>query len=105
MPKRIAVPEIFLHIFNPMVLVALGVLTVLVGVTYPLLGLALTAMICGVFVLKKTRMTALELLQNNFILLTALSSFIVNRKFKLWKPIQESRFVLSEDVLRAKKLI
>ncbi len=105
MPKRIAVPEIFLHIFNPMVLVALGVLTVLVGVSYPLLGLALTAMVCAVFVVKRTRMTALELIQNNFILLTALSSFIVNRKFKLWKPIQESRFVLSEDVLRAKKLI
>lgn len=105
MPKRIAVPEIFLHIFNPLLLVALGVLSVLVGVEYPLLGLALITMVCAVFVVKRTRMTALELIQNNLILLTALSSFVANRKFKLWKPIQESRFVLSEDVLRAKKLI
>jgi cellulose synthase/poly-beta-1,6-N-acetylglucosamine synthase-like glycosyltransferase len=105
MPKRIAVPEIFLHIFNPLLLVAVGVLSVLVGVTYPLLGLALTATVCAVFVVKKTRVTALELIQNNLILLTALSSFVANRKFKLWKPIQESRFVLSEEVLRDKKLI
>ena len=105
MPKRIAVPEIFLHIFNPLVLVALGVLSVLVGVEYPLLGLALTAMVCAVFVVKRTRTTALELIQNNLILLTALSSFVTNRKFKLWKPIQESRFVLSEKVLKDKKLI
>lgn len=105
MPKRIAVPEIFLHIFNPLVLVALGVLSVLVGVAYPLLGLALIAMVCAIFVFKRTRTTALELIQNNLILLTALSSFVTNRKFKLWKPIQESRFVLSEKVLKDKKLI
>lgn len=105
MPKRIALPEIFLHIFNPLVLVALAALTVAVGVEYPLFGLALVALICGVFVVKKTRTTAVELIQNNLILLTALSSFIANRKFKLWKPIQESRFVLSEQVLKEKKLI
>jgi len=105
MPKRIALPEIFLHIFNPLLLVAFAVLTVQVGVTYPILGLALTAIICGVLLVKRTRMTALELIQNNLILLTSLSSFIANRKFKLWKPIQESRFGLSEKVLRDKKLI
>ena len=105
MPKRIAIPEIFLHIFNPLLLVAVGILTVIVGVKYPLLGLTLTAMVCAIFLVKRTRMTALELIQNNLILMTALSSFVANRKFNLWKPIQESRFGLSEEVLRAKKLI
>jgi hypothetical protein len=105
MPKRIALPEIFLHIFNPLLLVAFAVLTVLVGVETPLLGLALVLVVGALLVVKRTRMTALELIQNNLILLTALSSFVANRKFKLWKPIQESRFVLSEQVLREKKLI
>ena len=105
MPKRIAVPEIFLHIFNPLLLVAFAVLTVLVGVETPLLGLALAAAIGALLAVKRTRMTALELIQNNLILLTALSSFVANKKFKLWKPIQESRVVLSEQVLREKKLI
>ncbi|MGD6850509.1 MAG: glycosyltransferase [Candidatus Bathyarchaeia archaeon] len=104
-PKRIALPEIFLHLFNPLLLVALAVLSVAVVVAYPLLGLVLALMLCGVFAFKRTRMTALELIQNNLILLTALSDFLTNRKFKLWKPIQESRAVLSERVLREKQLI
>ena len=105
MPKKIAVSEIFLHIFNPLLLIGFGVLTVLVGVKYPLMGLTLTAGVCAIFLVKKTRMTALELLQNNLILLTALSSFLANRKFKLWKPIQESRSVLNEKTLRENNLI
>ena len=105
MPKRIAVAEIFLHIFNPLLLVAFGVVSVLVGVKYPLLGLTLTAGVCAIFLVKKTRMTAFELIQNNLILLTALSSSVANRKFKLWKPIQESRFVLSEKTLKENNLI
>jgi hypothetical protein len=105
MPKRIALPEIFLHIFNPLLLIVVGVLTVLVGVEYPFLGLALIVLICAVFVVKKTRTTAFELIQNNLILLISLSSFVGNRKFKLWKPIPESRFGLNEQVLREKKLI
>jgi hypothetical protein len=105
MPKRIALPEIFLHLFNPVLLVVLAVLSVAVIVEYPLLGLALAIALCGVFAVKRTRMTALELIQNNLILLTALSSFLTNRKFKLWKPIQESRTILSEKVLKEKQLI
>ncbi len=104
-PKRIALPEIFLHLFNPLLLVVLAVLSVAVVVEYPLLGLVLVLMLCGVFAVKRTRMMALELIQNNLILLTALSDFLTNRKFKLWKPIQESRMVLSEKVLREKQLI
>ncbi|MCW4000962.1 MAG: glycosyltransferase [Candidatus Bathyarchaeota archaeon] len=105
MPNRIAVPEILLHIFNPLLLVALAVLTVAVAVVYPLLGLALAAAVLAVFAVKKTRTSALELLQNNLILLWALSSFFVNRKFTFWKPVAESRSALSEAVLREKNLI
>jgi poly-beta-1,6-N-acetyl-D-glucosamine synthase len=105
MPKRIAFPEIFLHIFNPLLAVVLAVLSVAAVVEFPLLGLVLAVLLCGVLAVKRTRMTALELVQNNLILLTALSSFLTNRKFKLWKPIQESRAVLSEKVLREKQLI
>jgi len=104
-PKRIALPEIFLHIFNPLLLVALAVLTAAVMFAYPLLALVLAAAVCAVFAVKKTRTTALELIQNNLILLTALSSFLTNQKFKFWKPIQGSRTVLSEKLLREKQLI
>jgi poly-beta-1,6-N-acetyl-D-glucosamine synthase len=105
MPKRIAVPEIMLHIFNPLLLVVFAVLTVAIGVVYPLLGLALLLLVGGALVVKRTRVMLFELLQNNFILLLALSSFLTKRNFKFWKPIAESRDVLTEAILREKQLI
>ncbi len=105
MPKRIAVPEIMLHIFDPILAVALVALSVAVMVVYPLLALALLAGAAAVFVVKKTRVMAFELLQNNFILLVALSSFLTKRNFVFWKPVEDSRAALSGDLLRAKNLI
>lgn len=105
MPKRIAIPEILLHIFNPLLLVALVALSAFALVLYPLPMLTLALILAASLLVKKIRTTFLEVFQNNLILLAALSAFLTNRKFKLWKPVQESRFVLSESILREKKLI
>ncbi|MCW4024070.1 MAG: glycosyltransferase [Candidatus Bathyarchaeota archaeon] len=105
MPKRIAVPEIVLHIFNPVLLVLLAVLSVAVMVVYPWLAAVLMVLLFGVFAVKKTRVTAFELLQNNLILFASLFSFFGNRQIKLWKPVQESRSVLTEKLLRENQLI
>lgn len=104
-PKRIAIPEILLHIFNPLLLVALFVLSAFALVLYPLPMLTLVLIIVAALLFRKVRTTFLEVFQSNLILLAALSSLLTNRKFKLWKPIQESRFVLSESMLKEKKLI
>lgn len=104
-PKRIALPEIFLHIFNPLLLVVLGVLSVLAFVQYPTFLLALLLALCPILLIRKTRTTFLEVLQNNFILLVALSSFFTNKGFKFWKTEQESRFLLTEEMLKEKQLI
>jgi cellulose synthase/poly-beta-1,6-N-acetylglucosamine synthase-like glycosyltransferase len=105
MPKRIAVPEIMLHIFNPVLMVALVVLSVAVMVVYPLLAVVLGVLIGGALLVKRTRVMAFELVQNNLILLLALSSFLTKRNFTFWKPAAESRAMLSESVLREKNLI
>jgi poly-beta-1,6-N-acetyl-D-glucosamine synthase len=105
LPKRIALPGIFLHIVSPLLLIALVVLSIAVMIEYPVLAWVLTFFICAVFAVKKTRITTIELIENNVILLTALTSFITDRGFKFWKPIQESRFGFSEQLLRDKKLI
>lgn len=105
MPKRIAVPEILLHIFNPLLMVALAALTVAVMVVYPYLGVALVLLILGALVVKRARVMAFELVQNNLILLVALSSFLTKRNFTFWKPVADSRSVLTENVLREKNLI
>ena len=105
MPKRIAVPEIMLHIFNPLLMVVLAALTVAVMVVYPFLGVAIIILILGALAFKPTRVMAFELVQNNLILLMALSSFLTKRNFTFWKPIAESRSALSESLLHEKNLI
>jgi cellulose synthase/poly-beta-1,6-N-acetylglucosamine synthase-like glycosyltransferase len=105
MPKRIAIPEITLHIFNPMLLVLFAVLSVAVAVETPLLALLFATLICGVVLVKRARVTAFELIQNNLILLTSLTSFVTKRNFTFWKPVQESRSALNEQVLKEKQLI
>ena len=105
LPQRIAVPEIFLHIFNPVLLVGFAVLSAALIVEYPLLALALAFLIGGVSLIKTTRTMMLELIQNNLILLAALSTFFTNRKFTLWQPAEDSRSELSEKVLREYALI
>ena len=103
MPKRIAVPEIMLHIFNPCLLVALAVLTVAVMVVYPMLGVGFGYYWLEVLLLvKRTRVMAFELVQNNLILLLALSSFLTKRNFTFWKPVAESRACLSEECATGK---
>ncbi len=100
-PKKIAVPEIFLYIFNPLLLVVLGFLSVFAFVDYPLFMLTFVLIFSALFIVKKTRPLMIEILQNNLILLTALTSFFNKRKgFKLWKTEQESRSLLSEETLK-----
>lgn len=105
MPKRIALPEIFLHIFNPLLLLAL-VATTLVGFTqYPLFFGAFLLLFGGTLLVQKTRPIVLEVLQNNLILLASLSSFFTRRDFRLWKTVQESRSFITEVALKEKNLL
>jgi cellulose synthase/poly-beta-1,6-N-acetylglucosamine synthase-like glycosyltransferase len=104
-PKKIAIPEAFLHIFNPLLLVVLGILSIVAFVEYPVFLLAFLLVLCPALLIKKTRTTILEVLQSNLILLVALSSFFNSKGFKHWKTVQESRFLLTEDILKEKQLI
>ena len=105
MPKRIAIPEIILHIFNPVLLVAFLALSVAAMVELPFLALGLVLVAAGVLAVKRIRVMVVELLQSNFILLTALSLFFTKRNFTVWQPTVESRSALNSQVLREKNLI
>jgi biofilm PGA synthesis N-glycosyltransferase PgaC len=104
-PKKIAIPEIFLHIFNPLLLVVLGILSIVAFVKYPVFLLAFLLILCPALLIKKTRTTILEVLQSNLILIVALGSFFASKGFKHWKTVQESRFLLTEGVLKERQLI
>ena len=104
-PRRIAIPNIFLHIFNPLLLIVLAILSALVFFQFPMFLLAFLLILCPMLLFRRTRTAILEALQNNFILLAALTLFFTNNDFRLWKTTQESRFLLTEDMLKEKQLL
>jgi cellulose synthase/poly-beta-1,6-N-acetylglucosamine synthase-like glycosyltransferase len=105
LPKRIAIPEILLHIVNPLALIAVVMLSIPLFFLYPLPMVFLVILVLGLLVVKKTRTIVLELLQNNLILLAALPLFIGNNKFTFWKPIPESRNGINEQILKQNSLL
>ncbi|MCW4048006.1 MAG: glycosyltransferase [Candidatus Bathyarchaeota archaeon] len=104
-PKKIAIPEIFLHLVNPLLLVVLGLVSIVMFVEYPIFLLAFLIALCPTLLVRKTRTIILEILQNNFILLVALASFVTSKRINQWKTVQESRVLLTEDILREKQLL
>ena len=104
-PKRIAIPNIFLHIFNPLILIVMAILSALVFFQFPLFLLAFLLILCPIFLFRRTRPIILEALQTNLILLAALTSFFSHDSFRLWKTTQESRSLLTEDILKEKQLL
>jgi cellulose synthase/poly-beta-1,6-N-acetylglucosamine synthase-like glycosyltransferase len=105
MPKRIAMPEIFLHIFNPMLLVAFIIATAFGIFEYPVFFGLFFILFFAVLAVKKTRTILIEALQSNFILLAALPSFFNNKGFRLWKTVQESRNLITEEILKQNNLL
>jgi cellulose synthase/poly-beta-1,6-N-acetylglucosamine synthase-like glycosyltransferase len=104
LPKRIAIPEIFLHIFNPVLFIVLISTTVLLILEHPLLLFALF-FVLPAMVVSRSRIAITEIIQNNLILVFALTNFLKKGKFRSWKPVQESRILLDEKILRERQLI
>ncbi len=104
-PKRIAIPQIILHLFNPLILVGLAVASIFVFIQYPFLFLALLLVFCAGLSVRQIRMTAVEALQNNLILLLAIGSSFTGKQFKLWTTTQESRTLITACALKERKLI
>lgn len=101
LPRRIALSEIFLHIFNPVIFVLLTLATVFVVLEQPFFLLGFLCIIA----VPKIRSFFLETLQDNIILLGALVSSLANRKFVIWRKADESRQVLTPDLLTSRGLI
>jgi len=106
LPLRIAIPEIFIFLINPIIfplLVAVTMLFLAFHLSY-LLYVAFSLLLVLV-ISPKLRMFFIEALQDNFLLLVALSSYMLGRKFSFWETLDESRSMLGEDVLREKNLV
>jgi cellulose synthase/poly-beta-1,6-N-acetylglucosamine synthase-like glycosyltransferase len=104
LPKKIAIPEAFLFLFNPFLLLALAILTPFVIIQSPifLLGISLLLIL---LLFRKTRVGIVEALQGNLTLFLAMFHSLASKTFEFWKTSQETRNLLTEEILRKKQLI
>ncbi|MCR3906924.1 MAG: glycosyltransferase [Candidatus Bathyarchaeota archaeon] len=101
LPKRIAISEIFLHVFNPIIFSLLVLISFFVILQYPLLLFG----IIFVLIVPTTRNLLVETVQNNVILLAAFISLILKRRFVIWQKADESRQELTRELLEQHNLI
>ena len=85
LPKKIAVPEIMLFIFNPVILLALIVTGVTTVVLSPFSLFSLAVLLFVAVLLLFARRTFFEVLIDNLILLYALIGFTFGRRYVVWK--------------------
>lgn len=85
LPKRIAVPEMLLFIFNPIIFLALIVTSIVMVALFPLslFSLFLVLFIAGLLLF--ARRIFLELLFDNLILFYALMTFLFGKRYVIWE--------------------
>ncbi|MFQ6127212.1 MAG: glycosyltransferase, partial [Candidatus Heimdallarchaeota archaeon] len=84
LPKRIAIPEIFLFIFNPIVFLALIAVTLVTILLYPSPLILWVLVLLAVSIVPTIRSYLIEITLDNFILFYSLLSCIRRKKFVAW---------------------
>jgi len=106
LPKKIAIPEIFLYLFNPVVFLLLAFTTFFLILEYlPYSAVFFSILLLLAIIVLKIRLLLVELIQNNCILLVALAVFLSKKKFISWDTQEESRLLLTRDLLNRENLI
>lgn len=105
LPKRIAIPEIFLYLFNPLVLLALCIMTILILISNPFLSLYILPLFIPILTIKRTRTIFIEIIQNNFFLLFAIINLLLRKEIIRWETAQGPRAIVKKELLREKHLI
>jgi cellulose synthase/poly-beta-1,6-N-acetylglucosamine synthase-like glycosyltransferase len=105
LPKRIFLPEAFLHIANPLIFLFLILASFFMFFENPLIILSFFGFLLISSLSKKFRIFLVEVVQSNFVLLVALFSCISGRKITVWKAEDSSRASLTRELLGKYNLI
>jgi len=105
LPKKIAIPEIFLYLINPFILLAVIAVTAYLMVQNLMFTLFLPVAIVLLLVPKQTRLLSIEVLQNNCFLLLAILSAFFGRELIRWETSQDSRTKLNREMLEKRSLL
>jgi len=85
LPKRIAIPEIILFVFSPIIFFIMAVTGIGIILFSPFSPLGLSLLLAVLFLLLVARQVFVEIVVDNFVLLSALVTFIFNRRYVAWE--------------------
>ncbi len=105
LPKRIAMPEIFFYLFNPVIFLLLVATTLMMISSFLPYSLIAFPILLVVLLLPKTRELAVGIVYNNCILLSALLTIVLRKKFTFWDTLKEPRSLLTRSMLEKKNLL
>jgi glycosyltransferase involved in cell wall biosynthesis len=106
LPLRIALPEIFIYLINPVLFVLLSIVFLVFLTTnlfYLLAGAAIIFL--ALIVPSKLRLIVVEAVQDHIILFLAILSVVSGKKFSKWETLDESRSMLDEQMLAQHNLV
>lgn len=89
-PKKIVVPEIYLHMISPIILPILLLLTAVVSIEFPVIFLLVLLSVSAILMIGKLRMIFVETLVDNGILLAALFASFFLKNDENWKPLKRN---------------
>lgn len=106
LPLKIAVPEVFIYLVNPILFLPLSAIILLFLATHLVyLMVTITILSALLIIPSKFRLIFLEAVQDYIILFLALLSLVFGKKFSMWTTIDESRAMLNEETLKQNNLI
>jgi len=85
LPKNIAIPEIILFLFNPIIFLALIATSIAIILSNPFSLISLSISLLILCLLLFARQIFIEVIVDNFILLCALVTFILKRRYVSWE--------------------
>jgi cellulose synthase/poly-beta-1,6-N-acetylglucosamine synthase-like glycosyltransferase len=104
LPKTIAIPEIFIYIFNPLILLFLLIVGVILSINYT--SILLIPLSFAIFlVVPKLRLLCLEFIQSNVFLLCAMMILIFKRGIICWETVQNPRKLIKREMLEQYNLV
>jgi biofilm PGA synthesis N-glycosyltransferase PgaC len=104
LPKRIFLPEVFLHFVNPILFLGL-ICCFILNLSFQPMFIAFLLFLLPVLLIPRGRLLLNELVQSQIILLIAMFSSASNKQFNLWQTTSESRSILKSELLKERDLI
>jgi len=99
LPMRIAIPEIFIYVVNPLIFLLLIIILLIFSYYYFYYFLSFAIVFLLLMIIPRLRFLFVEAVLDNIILLCALLKYISGRKFTAWETLKETRITLNERLL------